>query len=83
MGDPDRVLWVRRLGDLLLTGVLLLGDDDSSRFLDRAVEVTHHRRSPDVRKDLHLPHQEVITGELLHNGVAKGGEGGRGHGGGG
>ena len=80
LGDPDRMLRIGRLDDLLLAVGLLLGDDDSSRLLDRAIKVACHRRGPDVRKDLNLPYQEVVTGKLLRDGVAEGGKRGHGHG---
>ena len=74
------MLWIGQLGDLILPIGLLLGDDDSNGFLDRAVKVAHHRRGPDVREHLSLPHQKVFARKLFGDGVAEGGEGGHSHG---
>ena len=69
---PDGVLRVGR-GDGLLLPVtdLLLREEGGVRLLDRAIEVAHHPCRFDVRQDLRLPHQEVLPGELLGDGVAE------------
>ena len=83
LGNPDGVLRVGADGDLLLAGDLRLRLDLSGVLLDRAIQETHHAGRPDVRQHLSPPDKEVLPVQLLGDGVAKGGESGRGHGGGG